>query len=80
MDHWDWEESEPWLEYRVTLPVGALLARHRRRDRRPTVVAVDRPHAPPRGDGWCPATHRAAPSAPRARRRDGAGVSRSTAF
>ena len=25
MDRWAWEQIEPWLDYRVSLPVGALL-------------------------------------------------------
>lgn len=25
MDRWAWQQLEPWLEHRVTLPVGALL-------------------------------------------------------
>jgi hypothetical protein len=27
MDRWGWQQMEPWLDHRVTLPVGALLAR-----------------------------------------------------
>ncbi|HKR98136.1 MAG TPA: hypothetical protein VJU79_01355, partial [Candidatus Dormibacteraeota bacterium] len=24
MDRWGWEQLDPWLEFRATLPVGAL--------------------------------------------------------
>ena len=32
MDRWAWEQVGPWLEARLTLPVGALLVRYRRPD------------------------------------------------
>jgi integrase len=72
MDRWAWEQVGPWLEARVTLPVGALLC-----DRRPdsgTAVVSGRssidtahPRRPCRG---APAL-RAASAPARPRRRDG---------
>ena len=73
MDDWGWQELQPWLERRVELPIGPLFCviigatggrgGHRRSTRR---------SPPDRSRSRCAAALRAAPVAPRPRRRDGA--------
>ena len=73
MDDWAWEQLEPWLQARVELPVGPLFCVVTGADARTAVVGRRRPRgaAPRRPRGRRAATLRAAPAAPRARRRDG---------
>jgi Phage integrase family len=71
LDAWGWEELRPWLELRPELPVGAV--RHQWHDvRRPLVARCGTRGAAAHGRrGRCSAPLRAAPTAPRPRRRNG---------
>ena len=73
MDAWGWDELQPWLETRVELPVGPLFCVLNGATRG-AMVQRRRPHraAPDRGRGRRAPALRAAPAAPRPRRRDGA--------
>src|SRR5687768_16512877 len=72
MDDWAWEQLEPWLKDRVELPVGTAVLRRQRRHARTPLGGRRRPlgAARRRPRGRSAATLRAAPTAPRARRRD----------
>jgi integrase len=74
MDDWAWEQFTPWLQVRVELPVGPLFCVRQRPHAWPALVGRRRPHrvAPRRPRGRCATALRAAPAAPRARRRNGA--------
>jgi integrase len=57
MDQWGWELLRPWLAYRIQMPVGPLLLRHRRPHPRPSSHRDERaPAAAPHGgQGECAA-------------------------
>ena len=72
MDDWAWEQLQPWLQVRVELPVGPLLCIVNGPTRgRPWTAGAARSNcdASPARPGC--AALRAAPAAPRARRRNG---------
>ena len=74
MDDWAWDQLEPWLTVRVELPVGPLFCIVNGPTRgRPWIAAAARGELrPTRPRGRRAPALRAAPTAPRARRRDGA--------
>ena len=71
MDTWGWDELQPWLETRLELPIGPLLCVINGQTRADTGSAAARADWNGRPGGRPPAL-RAAPAAPRARRRAGA--------
>ena len=81
MDAWGWSAIEPWLADRVRSPGRTAVLRDRRSDPRPRLVSqlgADRA-APSRAQGRSTAAVRAAPAAPRARRRIAARRDRAAA-
>ena len=72
MDRWAWEQLTPWLQLRATLPVGALVLRVARSDRRPSLGARGGAHAttPRGGESGSPTPLRATPAQTRPRRGD----------
>jgi len=72
MDRWAWTHLEPWLEIRKELPVGRLFCvlRGPTAGRPLRVCGNPCPVASRLGDGGCATPIRAAPTPPRARRRD----------
>jgi integrase len=74
MDEWAWEQLQPWLDARGELPVGPLFCIITGPDTRTRMVKHRRTRsAPPRRHaGGRTSPLRPAPTAPRARRRNGA--------
>ena len=69
MDRWAWEQLNPWMQLRATLPVGALFCVLRGPTAGRRVGARRRPIAatPGRGSGRSPASLRSAPAQTRPR-------------
>jgi integrase len=78
MDRWGWEQLQPWLQHRATLPVGApfciLLGRHAGDHARPPASALS--YATPLGQPACGVGSRPISSATRTPSRCPAKVSR----
>jgi integrase len=71
MDRWGWEQLQPWLQHRATLPAGAVL-RPPWADTRATMRARRRPRSATQHRSGSPraASVRAPSAPPRTRRRD----------
>jgi integrase len=74
MDHWAWEQLRPWLETRVSLPVGPLFCVISGPTRgRPWSSSQARTTSRNRIKGWRPPSVCSAPAPSRACGRDGEG-------